>query len=474
MNHRASALIYEKTHYFIKKGDFTMVFVISKNGERLMPTKRLGKVRHLLKNGSAVIVKHNPFTIKLNYDTKSYVQPLELCMDTGYEHIGVSVKSKTTEYIGGQYDMLANEKQHHDDCRKYRRTRRNRLRYRKPRFDNRVSSKKEGWLAPSLKHKADLHIAIIESYLKIMPITDVYIEVGQFDTAVLAAVQAGKPIPEGVEYQHGPKYGINTLREAVFFRDNYTCRFCGKSAFKNNVILHVHHMLFWKNRHGNSLNELATCCDRCHTPANHQEGGLLWGKELQFKGVPEAAYMNSVKWYIYNKIKKLNVKVHITYGVATKEARSSLKLEKSHINDAYSMGNYHPDDRVKSMYYKKKRRNNRILTKFYDAKYIDSRTGKKVSGKDLYNGRIKRNHKLDSENLHKYRGQKISKGRVSTRTKRYFIQPGDTVLYQGKQYISKGCQNLGRYIKLDNSKVVSVENIKLIKISGGYEKFIPA
>ena len=113
-----------------------MVFVISKNGERLMPTKRLGKVRHLLKNNKAMVIKHNPFTIQVTYDTKSYVQPMELCMDTGYEHIGLSIKSKTTEYVSGQYDMLTNEKQHHDDCRKYRRTRRNRLRYRKPRFTN--------------------------------------------------------------------------------------------------------------------------------------------------------------------------------------------------------------------------------------------------------------------------------------------------------------------------------------------------
>lgn len=155
--------------------------------------------------------------------------------------------------------------------------------------------------------------------------------------------------------------------------------------------------------------------------------------------------MNSVKWYIYNKIKELNVNVHITYGAATKESRLNLNLEKSHINDTYSMGNYRPNDRVKPIYYKKKRRNNRILTKFYDAKYIDSRTGKKVSGKDLYNGRIKRNHKLDSENLHKYRGQKISNGRVSTRTKRYSIQPGDTVLYQDKRYYCKRLSLLRQY-----------------------------
>lgn len=38
------------------------VFVIGKNGERLMPTSRLGKVRHMLKDGRAVIVSHKPFT----------------------------------------------------------------------------------------------------------------------------------------------------------------------------------------------------------------------------------------------------------------------------------------------------------------------------------------------------------------------------------------------------------------------------
>ena len=40
----------------------TCACVLSKNGERLMPTIRLGKVRHLLKDGKAKIIKHHPFT----------------------------------------------------------------------------------------------------------------------------------------------------------------------------------------------------------------------------------------------------------------------------------------------------------------------------------------------------------------------------------------------------------------------------
>lgn len=57
----------------------TCVCVLSNNGERLMPTFRLGKVRRLLKDGKAKIVKHHPFTIQLLYDSKTNTQPIEIC-----------------------------------------------------------------------------------------------------------------------------------------------------------------------------------------------------------------------------------------------------------------------------------------------------------------------------------------------------------------------------------------------------------
>ena len=69
------------------------VFVINANGKRMMPTTRVGHVRHLLKDGKAKIINRHPFTIKLTYETTNYTQPIELCVDTGYSHIGVSVKS---------------------------------------------------------------------------------------------------------------------------------------------------------------------------------------------------------------------------------------------------------------------------------------------------------------------------------------------------------------------------------------------
>lgn len=62
----------------------TAVYVISADGQKLMPTLRNGKVRHLLKEGKAKICKYRPFTIQLTYDTPNQVQPIEIGMDSGY------------------------------------------------------------------------------------------------------------------------------------------------------------------------------------------------------------------------------------------------------------------------------------------------------------------------------------------------------------------------------------------------------
>ena len=203
-----------------------LTFVVDINGNPLMPTYNIKKVRKRLKEGKAKIFGHNPFTIQLLYELPKqeapYTQPVEFCEDTGKEHIGLSIKSEKHEYAHAQYDNLPDEKQRHDARRRYRRDRRNRKRYRAPRFNNRRASKKEGWLAPSVRNAKDNHVRLYERYKKVCPITDVYLEVGQFDTQALEAIQNGNPLPEGKDYQHGSRYKVDTLREAVFFRDGYT------------------------------------------------------------------------------------------------------------------------------------------------------------------------------------------------------------------------------------------------------------
>ena len=268
-------------------------------------------------------------------------------------------------------------------------------------------------------------------------------------------------------------YQFDTLREAVFQRDNHTCIFCGKSAIKDGVILHLHHVYFWKNRHADRLDELATCCHRCHTSANHKPGGKLWGYDGKTKTFEGAAFMNSVRYYIVDKVKQLTTaNVEITFGAITKRNRLTLGISKTHANDAYSMGDFHPQNRSKTEYYKKRRRNDRCLEKFYDAKYIDVRDGKPKSGKDLGCERTNRRELRNSEkNLRIYHGKKASKGRRPIRKQRYQLKPHDIVLYKNKKYEVKGLSHYGTSVNLIGlPKGVNIKKVKLIKHCNGYYK----
>ena len=60
-----------------------MVYVISQNGQPLMPTENHVKVRILLKNKKAKVIKRCPFTIQLAYDSTNYTQNITLGVDSG-------------------------------------------------------------------------------------------------------------------------------------------------------------------------------------------------------------------------------------------------------------------------------------------------------------------------------------------------------------------------------------------------------
>ena len=86
---------------------------------------------------------------------------------------------------------------------------------------------------------------LIQRLATVAPIKDIYLEVGSFDTQLLDAIAKGLPIQEGTDYQQGALYGEETLRKAVFQRDNYTCQVCGRTI-KDCAKLHTHHFLYWK------------------------------------------------------------------------------------------------------------------------------------------------------------------------------------------------------------------------------------
>ena len=447
------------------------VFVIANDGARLMPTN-IKRARKLLKRKEAVIFEHRPFTIKLLRNSEHNIQDIEGSIDAGDKYIGISIKSKKHEFVHAQYDNLKDETERHNDQRKYRRTRRNRLRYRKARFNNRVSSKKEGWLAPSIKNKKDNHLRIFKKYYEVCPISSVTLEIASFDTHAIREYEETGTVLSGSDYQHGGQYGFASLREAVFYRDNYTCQCCGKTI-KDGAIFNVHHIGFWKGDRTNRMSNLMTVCTNCHTPKNHQPDGKLYGLKSRASKLSNSAFMNTVRHALADDFRKFfpNIKVATTYGALTKLKRHDLHLPKTHANDAYAMGFFHPKHRARDEHFAKCRRNNRILSKFYDAKYIDIRDGKVKLGKELSCNKTNRRELRNSnKNERIYRGPKISKGRVSVRKQHYSLRPGDCVIFEGKKYIVKGLQSRGVSVALKNNKAVSVKKVKPFFHTNGWQK----
>ena len=119
------------------------IYVLDIAGKPLMPTHKPGKVRHMLDDGRAIIVNYYPFTIKLMYVTTNYVQPITLGVDAGSVHVGVSVSTEKKELYSAEIDLRSKEMPKLIEKRAAARgMRRYHLRYRKPRFNNRVSTKK--------------------------------------------------------------------------------------------------------------------------------------------------------------------------------------------------------------------------------------------------------------------------------------------------------------------------------------------
>ena len=86
-----------------------MVYVLDVNGQPLMPTCRHGKVKRLLKEGKAKVVKRCPFTIKLLYKGTIYKQNLTLGVDTGSGTIGTAVTDNKGNVVYASKGVVRND-----------------------------------------------------------------------------------------------------------------------------------------------------------------------------------------------------------------------------------------------------------------------------------------------------------------------------------------------------------------------------
>ena len=295
------------------------------------------KARILLKNRLAVVHKIYPFTIRLKDNSavlkdRSY----SVKIDPGARTTGVAiVDNKDSVVMLAELEHRGHViKRNMDSRRAVRRHRRNRkTRYRPARFLNRTKPK--GWLAPSVKSRADNVVNFIKKYKKLLNIDKVMIEHVSFDVAQMTA---GTNLI-GTAYQQGPLYDTN-LREFVFSKTNGQCSYCGAKAEE------IDHIVPRANGGTNSTHNLTPACRSCNEKKSNlslKDFGKLMNKDyshLEPKKLPKhAAIVQAARNYTIRKIKDI-IPNTISYASwMTKYNRDKLGLPKEHYYDALSVGN---------------------------------------------------------------------------------------------------------------------------------------
>ena len=300
------------------------MYVLNIEEKPLMPCKE-AKARKLLKQNKAKIVKREPFTIQLLFECENQTQNITLGVDAGSKHIGLSATTEKKELYAADVELRNDIVDLLSTRREHRKSRRNKLRYREPRFNNRVHSKNKGWLAPSVENKINTHLKVVFDVLKILPITKVIVETASFDIQKI-----NNPEISGTEYQQGEQLGFWNVREYVLWRDNHTCQCCkGKSKDK---ILNVHHIESRKTG-GDAPNNLITLCETCHT--GYHKGTVKLPKTIH-RGMSfkDAAFMGIMRWAFYERLKEIYPNVSMTYGYITKSTCIMNRLPKEHYVDA--------------------------------------------------------------------------------------------------------------------------------------------
>jgi hypothetical protein len=380
--------------------DDVHVFVLNLRKEPLMPTS-CRKARLLLKTGRAVVAKRFPFTIQLTLPTGENKQNISCGVDSGYAYMGFSCLSHSRELIRGVVELDHSTQKRLTERRMYRRNRRNKLRYREPRFNNRKRS--ESWLPPSVERRYSTHLHMINQLKELLPISEITVEIGNFDIQKLM-----NPEISGTEYQQGSLYSYTNLKAFILSREKHQCQLCRKGDLKTNK-WRLHHIISRAEGGTDRAENVALLHESCHKRLHQQGLQKQLKKNKQYK---ESTFMNIIK----SRFQK-DLFCETTFGYQTFVKRKELQLEKTHSNDAFVIAQGRNQDRSIEYFVKQKRRNNRSL-------------------------------------------QLNRKGfKPSIRRQRYKLQPLDLVKIGTKYFEVIGTHCCGQRVKLKDRKDISIKKI---------------
>ncbi len=318
------------------------VFVLDRAGWPLSPTSP-ARARILLKKGRARVVQQTPFVIRL-VDRRikdSTVTPVNVGIDPGSKFTGITLFTTQRDNRVGLFSLELQHRGQQIHKRllqraNYRRRRRGaNLRYRAPRFNNRV--KPAGWLPPSLQHRVDTTIAWVKRLQKWAPIEQVWFESVAFDTHLLSS-----PNVFGSGYQHGTLVGTE-VREYLLAKWDHKCAYCDAMG----VPLNIDHVLAKARGGTNRVSNLVVSCIPCNQRKDKQlvEEFLAHDParsrriKAQLKApLRDAAATQSTRNALHRELKTLGLTVHASTGGRTKWNRTRNNLPKSHTLDAICVG----------------------------------------------------------------------------------------------------------------------------------------
>ena len=320
------------------------VLVLDKRKKPLMPCSEK-RARLLLERGRAVVHRMRPFTIRLKDRTveDSALQPLQIKIDPGSKTTGVTVIREDDADPEQQQVVMLIDLDHRGQSikdaltqrRAFRRRRRNQLRYRPVRFDNRTKPK--GWLAPSLQHRVDTTMAWVNRLCRLAPVTAIAMELVRFD---LQAME--NPEISGVEYQQGTLAGYE-VREYLLEKWHRCCAYCGAIQ----VPLEIDHIHPQSQGGSDRISNLTLACRECNQAKGNQpvEAFLAADPKCLAKikahakaPLKDAAAVNSTRWALYRRLQATGLPVITGSGGLTQYNRQRLGIPKTHALDAACVG----------------------------------------------------------------------------------------------------------------------------------------
>lgn len=326
------------------------VFVLDQKGSPLMPCSER-RARLLLSRGRAVVHRVMPFVIRLKdrLVKDCQLQALELAIDPGSKETGIAVRRIETQvdretgeikrfvhatFLANLVHRGAAIKKALDQRRGFRRRRRNQLRYRAPRFDNRT--RKSGWLAPSLQHRVAAVTSLVKRLQRWAPVVAIHQELVRFDMQLLV-----NPEISGIEYQQGELAGYE-VREYLLEKWGRQCAYCDAQ----NTPLEIEHIIARSKGGTNRVSNLTLACTCC----NQKKGSLpvqsfvkdpvRLAKLLAKAKAPlkDAAAVNATRWALFETLKQFGLPVQCASGGKTKYNRTQMGIAKDHCLDAFCVG----------------------------------------------------------------------------------------------------------------------------------------